>query len=390
MQAGMLCVHLGGLQSYQAVYFCAATAANALIAAPVTDSTPPGVPATGNVLAGVTAPPGTTASVASITLPGSSTPVQPGVPRTVIDPTTGATAGTITVLPDGSYTFVPAPSYTGAVPPVTVTVASSDGQSKEVPLSITVSAPLTDGSDSGTVAPGTTLTLNVLDNAVAPAGTNIGIASFTLPGSTTVYTPGPKPVTVTNPATGATAGTVVVQPDGTITFTPAKGYTGQVPPITYTVASSDGQTTVSALSLTVQSGSTPVYTDAPDAVSTTAGLQATGNLLSNAAVPSGQTASITGLSIAGSTQMLCPIPMSGRRSLAQASSTCVSSGPVTLNSPTTGQPMGTLSLQANGAFTFTPASAYTRGPAPAINVYSKTSAGQTGVSLLTLDVAPGE
>jgi hypothetical protein len=45
------------------VYLCAATEANELIAAPVTDSTPPGVPATGNVLAGLVPQPGTTLSV---------------------------------------------------------------------------------------------------------------------------------------------------------------------------------------------------------------------------------------------------------------------------------------------------------------------------------------
>ena len=347
-------------------------AATPLIAAPVTDSTPPGVAASGNVLDNVTAPPGTTASVTSIKVPGSTTPVQPGVPTTVIDPATGATAGTITVMPDGTYTFAPAPGYSGAVPPVTVTVASSDGQSKEVPLSITVSAPLTDANDVATIAPGATLTTNVLDNAVAPAGTSVAVVGFTLPGSTAVYTPGPKPIAVINPATGTTAGTVVVLPDGTVTFTPANGYIGQVPPITCTVASSDGQTTTSSLSVTVQSGTKAVYTDAPDAATTTAGQALSSNVLSNAAVPAGQAATITGFSIAGSNQIITP-----------------GSNPVSLISPTTGLPMGTLSMQSSGAYTFTPAAGYV-GPAPSVTVYSKTSAGQTGVSLLTLDVAPGE
>jgi hypothetical protein len=231
---------------------------------------------------------------------------------------------------------------------------------------------LTDGNESATVAPGSTLTTDVLSNAVAPAGTIIGVSSFSLPGSTQVYMPGPTPVTVTNPATGAVAGTVVVQPDGTVTFTAARGYTDQVPPITYTVASSDGQTNVSVLSVTVQSGSTPVYTDAPDAASTTQGQPVSGNALSNAAIPSGQTASVTGFSIAGSTQVITP-----------------GSGPVTLISPTNGQPMGTLTMLASGAYMFDPVDGYV-GPAPAVTVYSKTSGGQTGVSSLTLDVLPCE
>jgi hypothetical protein len=120
----------------------------------------------------------------------------------------------------------------------------------------------------------------------------------------------------------------------------------------------------------VQSGSTPAYSDAPDAASTTQGQPVSGNVLTNAAIPSGQTAAVTGFSIAGTSQIIT-----------------TGSGPVTLTSPTTGQPVGTLTMQSSGAYTFTPAPGYV-GPAPAVTVYSKTSGGQTGVSSLTLQVAP--
>ena len=93
-----------------------------------------------------------------------------------------------------------------------------------------------------------------------------------------------------------------------------------------------------------------------------------GNMLSNANVPAGQTATVTGFTVAGSSQVNTP-----------------GSGPVTLMSPTTGKPIGTLTMAANGAYTFDPVDGY-MGPAPAISVYSQTSGGLKTVSGLTIDV----
>ena len=56
--------------------------------------------------------------------------------------------------------------------------------------------------------------------------------------------------------------------------------------------------------------------------------------------------------------------------------------------PVTGAPIGTLTLASNGAYIFDPVDGYI-GPAPAVNVYSKDSNGQTAVSSLTIDVLPG-
>jgi hypothetical protein len=159
------------------------------------------------------------------------------------------------VNPDGSYVFTPAPGFTGAVPLVNAIVESSDGQALQVPLSLTVNSVLTDASESPAVVAGSgPLTLNVLDNTAEPAGTTVNVTSFTLPGSSVVYTTGPTPVTVTDPVTGKITGTVVVEPDGDVIFTPAAGYTGQVPAITYTVESSDGQVSPGALAITVLPG----------------------------------------------------------------------------------------------------------------------------------------
>jgi hypothetical protein len=213
------------------------------------------VPATGSVLDSADVPPGATASVTGFSVPGSDTIYPAGSTVPVVDPVTGTVTGTMQVNPDGSYVFTPAPGFTGPVPTVDVLVSSSDGQSVEVPLTITVNPVLTDASETRTLPAGSgPLTLNLLDNTVPPPGTTVSVTSFTLPGSSVVYTPGPTPVTVTDPLTGKVTGTIVVLPDGTATFTPAPGFSGPVPAISYTVTSSDGQVSPGALDITVLPG----------------------------------------------------------------------------------------------------------------------------------------
>jgi hypothetical protein len=90
-------------------------------------------------------------------------------------------------------------------------------------------------------------------------------------------------------------------------------------------------------------------------------------VLATAIIPAGTTAQVTGFSIAGTTQVYQP------------------GSNVTLTDPVTGEPVGTLVLQANGAYTFDPVPGYV-GPTPAIDVYSKDTNGQTVVSSLTIDV----
>ena len=214
------------------------------------------------MLDSVDVPPGTTATVTGFSVPGSDTIYPAGSTVPVVDPASGTVTGTMQVNPDGSYVFTPAPGFTGAVPTVGVVVSSSDGQSVEVPLTITVNPVLTDASETRTLPAGSgPLTLNLLDNTVPPPGTTVSVTAFTLPGSSVVYTPGPMPVTVADPITGKVAGTIVVLPDGTATFAPAPGFSGPVPAISYTVTSSDGQVSPSALDITVLPGKPQLRTE---------------------------------------------------------------------------------------------------------------------------------
>jgi hypothetical protein len=119
---------------------------------------------------------------------------------------------------------------------------------------------------------------------------------------------------------------------------------------------------------------------------------ATGNVLDNASIPPGQTAAVAGFSVAGSSQLICPLPMPLRRSLQSMtgpiSPDCVKSGPVTLTDPKTGEIIGTMAIAADGSYVFDPVPAYV-GPVPSVNVYTATSGGQTAISTLTIDVAAG-
>lgn len=217
---------------------------------------PPAKPLTGSILDGAVVAKGTTASVTSIQVQGYSRPLAPGTgPVTVTDPLTSTVTGTLDVLPDGTFTFTPAPGYTGPVPGMSVAVAGSDGQSVTVPVNLMVNAVLRDDNEAPSVTAGSgPARLNVLSNAVAPPGTTVNVTSFSLPGSTAAYPAGPSPVQVVDPLSGQTAGSMVLQPDGSFTFTPAPGFRGAVPAVTYSVACSDGQVSPGAVAVKVIPG----------------------------------------------------------------------------------------------------------------------------------------
>lgn len=92
---------------------------------------------------------------------------------------------------------------------------------------------------------------NLLDNAAPPPGATVSVTRFTVQGTSDVYTPALGPVTLFYPGTGTNTGTLSVSSNGAWTFTPAPGYVGPAPVVTYTVASSDGQTNPSTLTLDV-------------------------------------------------------------------------------------------------------------------------------------------
>ncbi|POG21638.1 hypothetical protein C2855_19585, partial [Aeromonas bestiarum] len=150
-------------------------------------------------------------------------------------------------------------------------------------------------------------------------------------------------------------GSLVINADGSFTFTPAPNYDGAVPPVTYTVT--DGTDTVqSTLELTI----TPVndISDQNESVVATEDTLISGNLLANTIDNDGpQAPSVTGFSWGS---IINPA----------------------LGSPVTLTGVGTLVVNADGSYLFTPAPNYD-GPVPTVN-YTVTDGADTVQSTLSI------
>ncbi|MES2990956.1 MAG: Ig-like domain-containing protein, partial [Pseudomonadota bacterium] len=208
---------------------------DAPIGNPDTASTPEDTPVSGNVLVNDTDIDGNPLTVTQVTIAGVTYPA--GTPAPILG------VGTLTMNPDGGYTFVPAPNYNGPVPSVTYTV--SDG-------SVTTTSTLTI-----TVSPVNDAPVAIDDQTTTPI--NTPVVNFpVLPNDTD---PDGNPLTVTsavpvNPAQG----TVTVNPDGTLSFTPATNVTGPVV-ITYTVTDGQGGTSTATVTVVVGANTAPTGAD---------------------------------------------------------------------------------------------------------------------------------
>ncbi len=168
----------------------------------------------------------------------------------------------------GSEAFNPIPAGQTLTLTYTVRATDSHGAYVDQPVTITIT-----GTNDGIVAVNDSLTIaenasaaarsgNVLSNDTLDpdAGATTAVSSFSLDangdGLPETFTPG-TPVTVTTPS--GTLGVFTLASNGAYTFTPYQAnYSGPVPVITYTLASSTGETATATLTLTV----TPV-SDAP-------------------------------------------------------------------------------------------------------------------------------
>ncbi|UNU34282.1 retention module-containing protein [Aeromonas hydrophila] len=211
---------------------------------------------------------------------------------------------------------------------------------------------LTDQGEQLVVAEDGVLNGNLLDNTVNTDGPSAAsVLLFSWGGNANVA--------VGTSVTIDGIGTLVVNGDGSFTFTPAPNYDGAVPPVVYTVT--DGTDTVqSTLELTI----TPVndLADQGESVAVTEDATVSGNLLDNTVDNDGpQAATVTGFSWGG---------------LANT----------TLGTPVTLAGVGTLLVNADGSYQFTPATNYD-GPVPAVS-YTVTDGTDSVQSILTITITP--
>ena len=143
-----------------------------------------------------------------------------------------AANGTVVINPDGTITYTPRKDFFG-VDTITYTVSDGKGGFTTATAAVTVTVsniqdPPTDGNETISIVDGQTVNIAVLANAVDVDNDPLSVTAATV-----------------------TIGTLVINPDGTITYTAPFGYEG-VATITYTVSDGKGGTVVSTVTINVE------------------------------------------------------------------------------------------------------------------------------------------
>jgi CshA-type fibril repeat protein len=297
---------------------------------------PAGSTVTGNVLTNDETTGLTVQSATYYNASGVVTPLQLGT-ATPIYTAAGVLAGTMTLNADGSYTFASSSTFSGDVP-VNYTAVNAEGSTDTATLEIKVIPVVSAGNDNpiaqndtATTEAGVSVTSNALANDSDPDGNLLTITAATQ-GATTLVVNGSTPNTVTgvdsagNPV--ANAGTLVLNPNGTYTFVPAAGFTGTIDPVTYTISDGNGGTDTAVINISVypNSGNNVFAND--DANSGPKGSTMNGNVLTNDFDPEANTQTVSSASANGTA--------------------------ITIGTATVIPGVGTLTLNANGSYTFVP------------------------------------
>ncbi len=326
--------------------------------------------ATGDLLNNATDGDGNPLTITAFSIAGQTGPFTIGTGKVI------AGVGTLTINANGSYTFVPVANFTGTIPVITYTV--SDGT-------------LTDTS---------TLTLTMVAVNDAPAGTDNTVAinedtAYTFSAASFGFTDlndspanALQSVIITTLPTAAqgtlllsgvavTAGqTITLAQIPSLTFQPAANVNGNgIGSFTFQVVDNGG--TANGGQNTDQSPNTftfniaavndpPVDGNETNTVTEDTTLTvadgATGDLLNNATDAEGSPLTITAFTIAGQ------------------------SGPFVIGTGKVIAGVGTLTINANGSYSFVPAANYT-GPIPVIT-YTVSDGALTDTSTLTLTMVP--
>ncbi|WP_417258747.1 cadherin-like domain-containing protein [Celeribacter sp.] len=151
-----------------------------------------------------------------------------GQPLTISDATVPADQGTVEIV-GNELVFTPAPDFNG---PATITYTAQDPDGNETPGTVTVDVtPVNDApdavDDTASTDFNTAVTIDVLDNDTDVDGDDLKVVAATSPD-----------------------GTVDINADGTITFTPTDGFEGETT-ITYTIEDDGGLQDTAEVTVTV-------------------------------------------------------------------------------------------------------------------------------------------
>ena len=321
-----------------------------------TRSTAEDTPVSGNVIGS-----GGTGDVADADVDGDTLTVTQIVinGNTVAIPADGSNAsvtipgsGTLVINKTGSYTFTPEADWHGTVPGITYTVDDGKGATNSTAtatLTITVTPVVDITGDTATTRPNTPVTTPVL-----------GTDNFE-----------GTPVVTVVPGDGPSHGTVTVNPDNTITYTPAPGYFGG-DSYTYTVTSG-GVTETATVTVTVVNDP-PVAND--DTRSTAEDTPVSGNVIG-----SGGTGDVADADVDGDTLTVTQIVINGNTVAIPADGS---------NASVTIPGSGTLVINKTGSYTFTPEADW-HGTVPGITYTvddGKGATNSTATATLTITVTP--
>ncbi|WP_223530157.1 retention module-containing protein, partial [Pseudomonas sp. BF-B-26] len=255
-----------------------------------------------------------------------------------------AGVGTVTIAANGDYSFTPVENYNGAVPQVSYT--TNTGSTSTLDLNVT---PVDDASvltaDAQTIAEDATATGNVLTND-SDVDNTLSVATFTVAGVTGSFTAG-QTATIEN------VGTLTIGANGDYSFTPVENYNGAVPQVSYTT--NTGSTSTLDLNVTPVDDASVLTADAQTVAEDTV---AAGNVLTNDSDVD-NTLSVATFTVAGVT------------------------GSFTAGQTATIENVGTLTIGANGDYSFTPDENY-NGAVPQVSYTTNTGS----TSTLDLNVTP--
>ena len=245
---------------------------------------------------------GTTGNPVTVNVLGNDTDKQNDIdPASVklIDPVSGQEVGSVTVAgqgtwtanTDGTVTFTPVAGFTGDPTPVSYTASDKTGLKADVPATITIdypnNPPVANGDSYRTNEDTPKVITPLLNDTDVDKGDVLTITEI----NGVALTPG---VAQTIPVTN---GTVSIAVDGTITFTPAKDFSGTVS-FPYTISDGHGGTATGTETITVA----PVN-DAPVAQDDTGSVVQDATLTTSAAQGVLNTYSGTGVGSVGDTDV---------------------------------------------------------------------------------------
>ncbi len=284
---------------------CTTTAENDI------NQTPMDTPVDGNILTNDTDDQGDTQTVQSATgLDAMGNPVTiplDGTPTPIYD-VNGMLAGTIAMMPDGTYTFDPESGYTGNVP-VDYVVVDSNGHTDTATLDIDVipannptqNDPPVANDDTNTTEIDVAVMGTVMDpNDTDPDGDPIMVTSVLADTDGDGIVDEPLPLGLTVPIYGTDcegniviAGTMKMQADGTYDFDPEPTFKGEVA-IDYTIEDPNGLSDDATLTITIEPDNGNATYGNDDANSGPADEPQAGNVLANDNDPEGDPQMVTG------------------------------------------------------------------------------------------------